>query len=43
MQLDEFYLIIAKKEQKSSQILNCKHLTYMVNILKFEYLPLGKL
>ena len=40
MQFDKLYPIIRKKN--SSKILNCGHITYAVNTLKFEYLPLGK-
>ncbi len=43
MQLDELHPTITKKEEKYSfKILNCEHITYAVNTLKFEYLPLGK-
>ena len=31
-----------KRKKNSSKILNCGHITYAVNTLKFEYLPLGK-
>ncbi len=42
MQLDELYLTIVRKEEKSGKIFKCKHRTYIVNILKFEYHPLDK-
>jgi hypothetical protein len=31
-----------KRKNKSSEILNCGHITYSVNTVKIEYLPLGK-
>jgi hypothetical protein len=42
MQLDELYPTITKKKRNSAEILNCEHPTYTINIVKFDYLPLGK-
>ncbi len=39
MQLGELYPAITKKEKNNSaKILNCGHITYTGNTLKFEYL-----
>jgi hypothetical protein len=42
MQLDELYPNITGKEKKFDQMLNCGPMAYTVNIIKIEYLPLGK-
>jgi hypothetical protein len=43
MLLEELYPTITKKRKRNSaEILNCGHPTYTINIVKIDYLPLGK-
>jgi hypothetical protein len=43
MQLDELYLTIIKKRPRNfAEVLTCELLTYTVNTVKLEYLPLDK-
>ncbi len=42
MQLDELYPTITEKDKHSDEMLNCGPITFNVNTIKIEYLPLGK-
>jgi hypothetical protein len=42
MQLDKLYPTMTEKEKNSDEMLNCESITYTVNTIKIEYLPLGK-
>ncbi len=42
MQLDKLYPTITEKEKNSDGMLNCGPITYTVNTVKIENLPLGK-
>jgi len=41
MRLDELYPDITEKEKNSDEMLNCGPITYTVNTIKIEYLPIG--